>query len=217
MCGIIGYFNKTGAENQLLGEILLGMLNALACRGPDSAGVALYGTAQPNQLIARVKLGNDGGSAERTREIETQARKFGAHEFAQNGDYLRLTFPEKSDLKPFLSSIESVAPDVEVVSVGRSLEIVKQVGSPSRLEQTFHISEFRGGHGIGHTRLSTESVVDLSHSQPFWGHGYRRSRHRPQRPHHELPPTAPALPASTEFASTPRTIPRSSPFFWPTS
>ncbi len=172
MCGIIGYFDKTGAETQPLGEILLGMLNALACRGPDSAGVALYGTAQPNQLIARVKLGNNGGSAERTREIETLARRFGAHEFAQNGDYLRFTFPEKSDLRPFLSSIESVAPDVEMVSVGRSLEIVKQVGSPSRLEQTFRISEFRGGHGIGHTRLSTESVVDLSHSQPFWGHGY---------------------------------------------
>ena len=29
----------------------------------------------------------------------------------------------------------------------------------------------RGSHGIGHTRLSTESRVDLSHSQPFWAHG----------------------------------------------
>ncbi len=28
-----------------------------------------------------------------------------------------------------------------------------------------------GSHGIGHTRLSTESRVDLSHSQPFWAHG----------------------------------------------
>jgi glutamine phosphoribosylpyrophosphate amidotransferase len=59
-----------------------------------------------------------------------------------------------------------------VVSLGRRLEIVKQVGSPSRLEKTFGISGFQGRHGIGHTRLSTESVVDLSHSQPFWGHGY---------------------------------------------
>jgi glutamine phosphoribosylpyrophosphate amidotransferase len=75
-------------------------------------------------------------------------------------------------LKPFITGVEGAGREVEVVSVGRRLEIVKQVGSPSRLEQTFGISEFHGQHGIGHTRLSTESVVDLSHSQPFWGHGY---------------------------------------------
>ena len=172
MCGIVGYFDKTGAEKQALGKILLGMLEALGCRGPDSAGVALYGIPRPHQLVARVKVGNNGGSAQRTLEIKTAAQKFGAQEFTQKGDYLRFTFGENGDLKPFLSSIESVGSDVEVVSVGRRLEIVKQVGSPSQLEQSFGISGFRGGHGIGHTRLSTESVVDLSHSQPFWGHGY---------------------------------------------
>jgi methylamine---glutamate N-methyltransferase subunit A len=172
MCGIVGYFDKTGAKNQPVGKILLGMLTALACRGPDSAGVALFGIPRPHQLVARVKLGDNGGSAQRTLEVKTVAQKFGAQEFAQKGDYLRFTFRENGDLKPFLSSIESVASDVEVVSVGRRLEIVKQVGSPSRLEQSFGISGFHGGHGIGHTRLSTESVVDLSHSQPFWGHGY---------------------------------------------
>jgi methylamine---glutamate N-methyltransferase subunit A len=172
MCGIVGYFEKTGAENQPVGKVLLGMLDALACRGPDSAGVALFGTAQANQLVARVKLGDNGDCAERTLEVKAIAQKFGAKEFTQKGDYLRFMFEERGDLKAFISSIESVAADVEVVSVGRRLEIVKQVGSPAFLEQSFHISGFYGGHGIGHTRLSTESVVDLSHSQPFWGHGY---------------------------------------------
>jgi methylamine---glutamate N-methyltransferase subunit A len=171
MCGIVGYFEKTG-ENYLVGKILLSMLEALACRGPDSAGVALFGIPRANQLIARVKLGDNGGSAQRTLDVKTMAQKFGGQEFEQMGAYLRFTFRENGDLKPFLSNIESVASDVEVVSVGRRLEIVKQVGSPSRLEQSFGISGFHGGHGIGHTRLSTESVVDLSHSQPFWGHGY---------------------------------------------
>jgi glutamate synthase domain-containing protein 1 len=172
MCGIVGYFDKSGAADEPLGKILLGMLNALACRGPDSAGVALFGDQQPKQLVARVKVGNNGGDAHRIQNIKAAAQKFGAQSFAQKGDYLRFTLAENDDLEPFLSAIESVAPDVEVVSVGRRLEIIKQVGSPSRLEQDFGISEFRGGHGIGHTRLSTESVVDLSHSQPFWGHGY---------------------------------------------
>src|SRR6202049_1051147 len=172
MCGIVGYFDKIGAANQPIGKILLGMLDALACRGPDSAGVALFGFPRPNQLVARVKVGDNGSNTQRTLEVKTAAQKFGAQEFEQKGAYLRFTFRENAHHKPFISSIESVAPDVEVVSVGRRLEIVKQVGSPSRLEQSFGISGFLGGHGIGHTRLSTESVVDLSHSQPFWGHGY---------------------------------------------
>jgi glutamate synthase domain-containing protein 1 len=104
--------------------------------------------------------------------VNAVAANFGAQEFSRNDAYLRFLFRQVHDLVPFLSSIESIGTDVEVVSVGRRLEIVKQVGSPSHLEQAFNISRFRGRHGIGHTRLSTESVVDLSHSQPFWGHGY---------------------------------------------
>jgi glutamine phosphoribosylpyrophosphate amidotransferase len=56
--------------------------------------------------------------------------------------------------------------------MGRSLEIVKQVGSPQNLDATHHVSTWLGSHGIGHTRLCTESIIDLSHSQPFWAHGY---------------------------------------------
>jgi len=57
------------------------------------------------------------------------------------------------------------------VSLGRSLELVKDVGSPEALESAHGIAAWRGSHAIGHTRLSTESRVDLSHSQPFWARG----------------------------------------------
>jgi glutamate synthase domain-containing protein 1 len=43
MCGLVGYFDKTGVEGATLGQILLLMLEALACRGQDSAGVAMFG------------------------------------------------------------------------------------------------------------------------------------------------------------------------------
>jgi glutamate synthase domain-containing protein 1 len=172
MCGIVGYLDKNGTEDGNIGSVLLGMLNALACRGPDSAGVALFGDHQPNQFVAQVKLGDNGNQAGRARKVRMIAEKFGAREFTQTGAYLRFVFEETDDLKPFIAAVEAAGADVEVVSVGRRLQIVKQVGSPSRLEQTFRISGFHGKHGIGHTRLSTESVVDLSHSQPFWGHGY---------------------------------------------
>ena len=62
-------------------------------------------------------------------------------------------------------------PGSEILCLGQNLSLFKQVGSPDELEAAYHISALHGTHGIGHTRMSTESRVDLSHSQPFWAHG----------------------------------------------
>src|SRR5207302_3814177 len=87
------------------------------------------------------------------------------------GAYLRLDLERTSDPVKREEAILARAPGSEVVSLGHQLQIVKQVGSPTRLERDYLISQWMGSHGIGHTRLSTESRVDLSHSQPFWAHG----------------------------------------------
>ena len=68
-------------------------------------------------------------------------------------------------------AIEAIGEGIEVLSIGHAMELSKEVGSPQLLERKHHISAFAGTHGIGHTRLCTESMVDLSHSQPFWGRG----------------------------------------------
>ena len=60
---------------------------------------------------------------------------------------------------------------LEVLSLGTRLDLVKQVGSPAQLEAAYGVSAWRGPLAIGHTRMSTESRIDLSHSQPFWAHG----------------------------------------------
>src|SRR5262249_24794114 len=60
---------------------------------------------------------------------------------------------------------------IEILSLGRRLDLVKQVGSPSQLESAYSVSRWNGPIAIGHTRMSTESRIDLSHSQPFWAHG----------------------------------------------
>ena len=60
MCGIVGYLDKTGINARTLGPTVLSMLNALGCRGPDSAGVALYGDNPDSQLVARVALSEQG-------------------------------------------------------------------------------------------------------------------------------------------------------------
>ena len=43
MCGIVGFLDKLGRTERPLGQTLLAMLEALGCRGPDSAGVAIFG------------------------------------------------------------------------------------------------------------------------------------------------------------------------------
>lgn len=171
MCGIVGYFDHGRDALDPLGRTVLDMLEALACRGPDSAGVALFGVPQPGRLLARVKVG-EHAAADCTARIAAAAQSFGAGDVTKNGAFLRFSIRETDEIPAFLAEVEAAGSDVEVVSLGRRLEIVKQVGSPRNLENTFQVSAFRGSHGLGHTRLSTESIVDISHSQPFWSHGY---------------------------------------------
>lgn len=172
MCGIAGFLDKTRNENAPVGQTVLTMLNALACRGPDSAGVALYGNRHNGDLVLRVKLGEDGGFEKQAGRVSDQVGSMGRVCKADStGAYLRLVMDYEGDPQVLEYTIESVEGGIEVVSMGRQLEIVKQVGSPQNLDRTYGISGFVGTHGIGHTRLSTESRVDLSHSQPFWAHG----------------------------------------------
>jgi glutamate synthase domain-containing protein 1 len=173
MCGIVGFLDKRGGQGGPLGRTLLSMLQALGCRGPDSAGVALFGPPLPAWVL-QVKLPDD-----RTKRGAAVARldSLGGvspvlrHE--ARGVYVRLELdakqqPTSADAERW---VEANLPGAEVVSLGHQLEVLKQVGSPAQLEERYGISRRTGSHGIGHTRLSTESRVDLSHSQPFWARG----------------------------------------------
>src|SRR5258706_8658830 len=172
MCGIVGYLDKTGKDSGKLGPTLLQMLTALGRRGPDSAGVALYSPRADEAHVLRVKLGNDGDYAKRAAEVVRQVGAIAAvQDQAQDDEYLRLIVGYEGDPKQLQDQVEGLHPDVEVISYGAALDIVKQVGSPRALDRRFHLESGRGTHAIAHTRLSTESRVDLSHSQPFWAHG----------------------------------------------
>ena len=168
MCGIVGFLDKTKNRTSV-GETILQMLNALGARGPDSAGVALYGQKKDKGMVVQIKLGKQ---KEATFIVE-QLEEFGTiSEVKIVVEYLRLVISLEVDIASFLKVVESLDPGIEVVSLGAQLEVVKQVGTPKNLESTYNISSFTGTHGLGHTRLSTESRVDLSHSQPFWAYGF---------------------------------------------
>jgi glutamate synthase domain-containing protein 1 len=171
MCGIIGFLDQRGGTERPVGRTLLGMLQALSCRGPDSAGVALFGPPQPFWVV-QVKLPEGRDPHAVVSALVPTCRDLGAvlrHEV--HGAYLRLEVERTAEPTRLEECLLASAPGAEVVSLGRQLEIVKQVGSPVQLDEAYGIARRTGTHGIGHTRLSTESRVDLSHSQPFWAHG----------------------------------------------
>jgi glutamate synthase domain-containing protein 1 len=171
MCGIIGFLDKHGRQDYPVGQTLYGMLQALSCRGPDSAGVAVFGPKQ-GSLVLQIKFPESLAPANAARTIieaiQETAPIIGHQPI---GAYLRLEVESVADAVALEEQLLDRVPGCEVVSLGHQLEIVKQVGSPAQLEKTYGISQRWGTHGIGHTRLSTESRVDLSHSQPFWAHG----------------------------------------------
>ena len=173
MCGIVGFFAKNDGGQAAVGRTVLGMLRALGCRGPDSAGVALFGAPDGDRFVVRVKLGESSGLESKTEQIAGMLASFpDVSHFSTVGAYARFLVPGETDLKQLTVSIEALDKEFEVVSIGHRLEIVKQTGSPENLEKTYCVSRVKGTHGLGHTRLSTESRVDLSHSQPFWSHGF---------------------------------------------
>lgn len=73
------------------------------------------------------------------------------------------------DVHKFSFAMEHAA---RMVSLGTSLDIIKDVGHPRELAQRYNISQFNGTHAIGHARLATESGVHPETSHPFWATGF---------------------------------------------
>jgi glutamate synthase domain-containing protein 1 len=166
MCGIIGFLDKRGGSQRPVGGTLLTMLESLSCRGPDSAGVAVFSLQADMHVRVAVPTATDSDAA----IAGLRAAGLAVQCHYRNGVYDAL-LAGKTDITTVEASILRVFPQAEVMCMGQRINLFKQVGSPDQLEATYRISRLAGTHGIGHTRLSTESRVDLSHSQPFWAHG----------------------------------------------
>jgi methylamine---glutamate N-methyltransferase subunit A len=176
MCGIVGFLDKTGRMERSTGPVIFHMLEALGCRGPDGAGVALIGpeTSPGDDVVwsVRIARGDEHGLEPLTRLGQFVPMPDGAP-WARQGSTLQFRFAPESGVTAteLEQSLGARRGGLEVLCVGRRLDLVKQVGSPSALDAVYGVSSWYGPLAIGHTRLSTESRIDLSHSQPFWAHG----------------------------------------------
>jgi methylamine---glutamate N-methyltransferase subunit A len=180
MCGIAGVIYKQGSAR--VGQDMTQMLQAMKHRGPDSTGFALYG--EPNDLLVmRFKLAdpNDTGDfsygdrlARSRREVESRLAKIGATIDRVEGesDYAyRATFRYEGELKPLADYVEDV-PGAEVLSLGHSLEIIKDLGDAETVAQQYRLEQFEGTHAIGHVRMATESDVDIAGAHPYWAYPF---------------------------------------------
>lgn len=180
MCGIAGIIYRHGKGH--VGHDMTCMLQSMKHRGPDSTGYALYG--QPSDmLVMRFKLAdpNDAGDfsyherlTRSRREVEARLAKIGAAVDRVDGesDYAyRATFRYDGELKPLADYVEDV-PGAEVLSLGHSLEIVKDLGDAESVAAQYRLGEFAGTHAIGHVRMATESEVDIAGAHPYWAYPF---------------------------------------------
>lgn len=166
MCGITGIFYKT-REDGPVGSAMVDMCDQLFRRGPDSAGVALYGPPVPEGLIVRIDVEREDPDVAE-REVVAAANAATTVLNATRIDRsVRLHVSDDADGK-LADLIEEAVRGARVFSVGRSMEIVKDLGKACDVSARYNLSAFRGTHAIGHTRMATESSVDIAHSHPFW-------------------------------------------------
>ncbi len=167
MCGIVGIFYKGAGGAGPVGDVLVDMCNPLFRRGPDSTGFAVYGPPVNGALLVRVDVDRPDLDATSEAVVAAADELVSVKEWARTFRAVRLVVSSDGEGK-LADWIEERVPGVRVFSVGRSMEIVKDLGSADDVDHAYHVRGFRGSHGIGHTRMATESRVDIAHSHPFW-------------------------------------------------
>ena len=182
MCGIAGLIHK--GKSSGVGSEMTSMLQALKHRGPDSTGYAVYGKPTDGDYIMRLKVA-EAEDMERGRgihaviegriaEVETILAEHGAvikSKDAPREYSLRYVLTHSGDTGEMASHIEETQ-GVEILSMGSGLELIKDLGDASVVAEAYGLNDFQGTHGIGHTRMATESDVDIKSAHPYWAFPY---------------------------------------------
>ncbi|MBK3406120.1 glutamine amidotransferase family protein [Methylorubrum populi] len=163
MCGIVGLYLKNPKLEPQLGKLLSNMLETMTDRGPDSAGFAVYGSD-----AAGVKLTLRGpGQAELRKAVSGLEEVLGrTFDKTERDTHTVLSVPAERE-EQVRTWLKANAPGIDVVSAGRRMEIYKEVGLPASVADRFDLSGMSGSHGIGHTRMATESAVTTNGAHPF--------------------------------------------------
>jgi glutamate synthase domain-containing protein 1 len=181
MCGIAGLIYKNGSTS--IGDDMTRMLQSMKHRGPDSTGYALY-RPPAEDWVMHVKLADVNAErdfefeqriARNRGEVRRRLESAGARVLETNDTSphaMTVTFSyDGEDLKSLADRVEDIH-GAEVLSLGHSLEIVKDIGDAQTVANEYGLRSFKGTHGIGHVRMATESDVDISGAHPYWAYPF---------------------------------------------
>ena len=157
MCGIVGLFLKRPGLEPELGAHLAVMLDTMRDRGPDSAGFAVYGhDSDCVKLTVRGPVGTDFAAICATLDVKIDVRD--THVVLHVAEFRMAEIRE---------ALAIMAPGVSVVGEGTRMELYKEVGLPADVAARFGLAGMAGTHGIGHTRMATESAVTTDGAHPY--------------------------------------------------
>ncbi|MCZ8150905.1 MAG: glutamine amidotransferase family protein [Rhodobacteraceae bacterium] len=165
MCGIVGLFLKDPKLEPQLGALLTDMLITMTDRGPDSAGIAIYG--RPEKGKAKLTVQSPAPEADFATLTEDLGKAIAAKVTGTVKDtHMVLELPEDR-LDAARHAMRDLRPKARVMSAGEGIEIYKEVGLPKDVATRFDVARMSGTHGIGHTRMATESAVTTMGAHPF--------------------------------------------------
>lgn len=165
MCGIVGLFLKDRVLEPDLGTLLTEMLITMSDRGPDSAGIAVYGSGKSDRVKMTIQSDNPNEDfADLESDLSQAANDMISIAVKDTHAVLDIAAIKVADVRRALANLRPV---IRVMSVGDSMEIYKEVGLPKDVASRFDIPAMQGSHGIGHTRMATESAVTTLGAHPF--------------------------------------------------
>ncbi|MEU6349109.1 glutamine amidotransferase family protein [Streptomyces sp. NPDC047072] len=152
MCGIVGLHLREPSLEPRLGELLAAMLGQVVERGPDSAGVAVYGDPRlspPGRTVVSL-LGTS------VAEVAEALPGVTAYE----ADATTVVHAS-------IDALKATLPGATVIGSGEGFAVLKGTGNPAELASSFGLADVTGWQGVGHTRMATESAVTPEGAHPF--------------------------------------------------
>jgi glutamate synthase domain-containing protein 1 len=182
MCGIAGLIHRDGIGN--IGAEMTSMLQSLRHRGPDSTGYAIYGSPGRNEFVMRFKVAEQEDTRKgfdihdeikrRRAKVEDRLKQLGVTVIDRDEvtEYaFRYRIQYDGEMKKLADYVEDVE-GTEILSMGNALELIKDLGDANLVSSQYRLGGFKGTHGIGHTRMATESDVDIRSAHPYWAYPY---------------------------------------------
>jgi glutamate synthase domain-containing protein 1 len=161
----VGLFSKSEEMEEQLGTHLSSMLAQMSERGPDSAGVAVYRNPVPTgwSKLTLFSADADQDWEALNGELDDALGSGGPADVRAS----HAVFVIEADAITASGWLRERHPELRIMSAGERIEIYKEMGLPTDFVARFNLPDIAASHGLGHTRMATESRVTTEHSHPF--------------------------------------------------